>query len=77
MTETIIVEVEDNPVQVVSITQEDTQVVVVEQDAPTVIEFATEGLRGPQGPEGPQGPAGPDLNTDLPDLTLIFDNKVQ
>lgn len=79
MTETIVIEVEDNPTQFIDIIQEDQQVVVVTEDAPTVIEFASEGLQGPPGTpgaQGPQGPAGPDLNTDLVDLTLIFNNQL-
>ncbi len=79
MSETIFVEVEDNPTQHVDILLEDQQVVIVEETAQAVIEIASEGLPGlpgAPGPQGPQGPAGPDLNTDLPDLTLLFNNKV-
>jgi hypothetical protein len=45
--------------------------------------FAKQGLAGPKGDKGekgdtgPQGPQGPEYQgDDLPDFTLIFDNKL-
>lgn len=77
MSETILVEVEDTPTQVVTIEQEQIQSVVIEENLPTVLELTSEGLQGPPGTPGnpgPPGPAGPDLNLDLVDLSLVFNN---
>ena len=79
MSEIILVEVEDSPVQIVNIDQEMVQAVIIEDQSPTVIELTGEGLQGPPGipgVPGPQGPAGPDLDTDLDDLVLLFENKL-
>jgi hypothetical protein len=79
MSETVYVEVEDTPAQVITIEQDEVQQIVIEEAAQAVVEISAEGLPGlpgAQGPPGPQGPAGPDLNTDLTDLTLIFENQL-
>lgn len=74
--DTITVVLDQSEVQVVTIEQDLTQTVVMAQNLPPVIELASEGLQGPPGVQGPPGPAGPDLNVDLADLTLIFENKL-
>ena len=39
--------------------------------------FSKQGLAGPKGDKGDAGPQGPEYQgDDLPDFTLIFDNKL-
>lgn len=50
------------------------------QNAPAqTIKLSSSGPRGPRGEQGLPGPVGPIANLndlDLPDFTLIFDNKL-
>lgn len=52
-------------------------VVTVKNNASTIAINAS-GMRGPEGKTGPQGPVGAagSIDADLPDFTLIFDNKL-
>ena len=43
-------------------------------ESPTQVTTINTGIVGPQGPQGPQGPEY--QGDDLPDFTLIFDNKL-